>query len=83
MGDCYNGLMARIVTATEAKAKILALLDEVSTGDEVQITKHGHIVARLVPASGPWPAKGSLADVAMSTASDDELFTTGVSWNAQ
>ncbi len=36
------------MTATEVKAKILALLDEVASGDEVEITKHGRVVA-----SGP------------------------------
>ncbi|MDQ6947669.1 MAG: type II toxin-antitoxin system prevent-host-death family antitoxin, partial [Actinomycetota bacterium] len=38
------------MTATEAKAKILALLDEVAAGDEAEITKHGRTLARLVPA---------------------------------
>jgi prevent-host-death family protein len=39
--------MARKVTATEAKATILALLDDVGVGDEVEITKRGRTVARL------------------------------------
>ncbi len=73
--------MVRKVTATEAKAKILALLDEVAAGDEVEITKHGRTVARLVPASGPHSLKGALAGVAMSAAEDEELFTTGAPWN--
>ena len=50
--------MTRTVTATEAKAKILALLDEVAAGDEIEITKHGRVVARLVPAKGPKALKG-------------------------
>lgn len=70
------------MTATEAKAKILTLLDEVEVGDEIQITRHGHVVARLVPASGPESIKGKLNGVAMTAAVDeDELFTTGLSWN--
>jgi len=73
--------VVRKVTATEAKAKILALLDEVAAGDEVEITKHGRTVARLVPASGPHSLKGALAGVAMSAAEDEELFTTGAPWN--
>ena len=28
---------------------ILALLDDVAAGDEVEITKHGRVVAQLVP----------------------------------
>lgn len=77
----YYDLMTRTVTATEAKAKILALLDEVEVGDEVQITRHGHVVARLVPAGGPGAMKGSLTGVTMSAAEDEELFTTGLDWN--
>lgn len=73
--------MSRMLTATEAKAKILALLDEVAAGDEVEITKHGHVVARLVPAGGPESIKGSLVGVAMTTADDEDLFTTGTTWN--
>jgi prevent-host-death family protein len=75
--------MARTLTATEAKAKILSLLDEVAAGEEITITKHGRIVARLVPASGPSSLKGSLVGVAMSTADEDGLFSTGADWNAE
>jgi len=39
--------------ATEVKAKILALLDAVSAGEEEEITKHGRLVARLVSAPSP------------------------------
>jgi prevent-host-death family protein len=72
--------MAKKVTATEAKAKILALLDEVAAGDEVEITKHGRTVARLVPATGSHALKGSLTGVAMTAAQDEDLFTTGEAW---
>ena len=72
--------MLRRLTATEAKARILALLDEVAEGDEVEITKHGRTVARLVPARGPQALKAKLVGVAMSVASDEELFTTGAAW---
>ena len=73
--------MTRKTTATEAKAKILALLDEVAAGDEVEISKHGRVVARLVPAGGPHALKGKLAGVAMSAAEDEQLFSTGAAWN--
>lgn len=79
--DLYNDHMPRTVTATEAKAKILALLDEVAAGEEVQITRHGHVVARVVPAGGPQSIKGTLAGVAMSAVEDEGLFTTGVVWD--
>lgn len=68
------------MTATEAKAKILSLLDQVAGGEEVEITKHGRTVARLVPARGPHALKGSLAGVAMTAGRDEDLFSTGSSW---
>jgi prevent-host-death family protein len=73
--------MTKIVTATEAKATILALLDAVATGEEVEITKHGRSVARLVPATGPNSLRGKLVGVAVTAAEDEEVFTTGAAWN--
>jgi prevent-host-death family protein len=73
--------VTRRLTATEAKAKILALLDEAAAGEEVEITKHGRVVARLVPATGANSLKGSVAGVAMTAAEDDDLFTTGAAWD--
>ncbi|MDQ3544406.1 MAG: type II toxin-antitoxin system prevent-host-death family antitoxin, partial [Actinomycetota bacterium] len=52
------------MTATEVKARILALLDDVAAGDEIEITKHGRTVARLVPAVGPHRLRGKLTGVA-------------------
>ena len=73
--------MIRTMTATEVKAKILALLDSVAAGEEIEITKHGRTVARLVPAAGSQALKGRFKGVAMSAASEEELFTTGASWD--
>jgi prevent-host-death family protein len=73
--------MTTQMTATEVKAKLLAVLDAVAAGDEVEITKHGRTVARLVPATGPSALRGKLAGVAMSAADDEELFSTGAAWD--
>ena len=73
----------RTLTATEAKAKLLALLDDVSAGEEIEITKHGRTVARLVPAKGPHALKGKFAGIAWTTNPDDDLLSTGVRWNAE
>lgn len=43
--------------AFEAKNRFSELLERVSHGVEVTITKHEHPVARLVPASGPAEAE--------------------------
>jgi prevent-host-death family protein len=40
----------RVITATEANRDFSKLLEQVANGDSVNITKHGEIVATLVPA---------------------------------
>jgi prevent-host-death family protein len=74
--------MTRQLTATQAKATLLALLDDVAAGDQIEITKHGHTVARLVPATGPRSLKGRLVGVARTACAEPELFSTGELWNA-
>lgn len=73
--------MSRQMTATELKAGILAVLDEVAGGDEIEITKHGRTVARLVPASGPAALRGRFTGTAMSAAGDEDLFSTKATWD--
>jgi prevent-host-death family protein len=75
--------MVKRVTATDAKARLLALLDEVRSGGEVEITKRGRVVARLVPARGARTLRGALEGLAASAADDEDLFSTGVAWHAQ
>jgi prevent-host-death family protein len=41
--------MTRTVQASEAKARLLQLLDEVEQGETVLITRHGRPIARLEP----------------------------------
>ena len=41
----------RMITATDANRDFSKLLDQVAKGDTVNITKHGEIVATLVPAA--------------------------------
>ncbi|PZR65158.1 MAG: type II toxin-antitoxin system prevent-host-death family antitoxin [Solirubrobacterales bacterium] len=69
------------MTATEAKAKILGLLDDAAAGEEIEITKHGRAVARLVPAAGARSLQGSCEGLAMTAAADDELLSTDAVWN--
>jgi prevent-host-death family protein len=70
------------MTASEIKAKLLAVLDEVADGAEVEITKHGRVIARLVPAGRRPTGAGKLADVARSVVDDEDLFTTGARWES-
>lgn len=78
--DHYYDHMATRTTATDAKARLLALLDRVSSGEEIEITRHGRTVARLVPAAGSSALRGSLASIAATAADDLDLFSTGVEW---
>jgi prevent-host-death family protein len=77
----YADYMTRTVTATEAKATILALLDDAAAGEEVEITKHGRVVARLVPAIGPASLEGSLVGEAKTVDDGDHLLSTGAVWD--
>ena len=40
------------IQATEAKARLAELLRNVERGETMSITRHGKVVAHLVPASG-------------------------------
>jgi len=71
------------MTATQVKASILALLDDVADGDEIEITKHGRVVARLAPATGPHALKGSFSGVATTAADDEDLLSTGAAWDLE
>ena len=72
--------MVTQVTATEAKAKLLSLLDEVEGGAEIEITRRGRPVARLRPARGPHALKGLFAGIARTADPNDDLLSTGVEW---
>ncbi len=74
--------MTRQVTATAAKATILRLLDDAAAGEEIEITKHGRTVARLVPAQGARTLKGSFEGIATMAGEEQELFSTDAPWNA-
>ena len=75
--------MVTQVTATEAKAKLLALLDEVEKGAEIEITRRGKPVARLRPARmSPKASKGMFAGVAWTADPKDDLLSTGVEWES-
>ncbi len=81
--DHYSDHMTKTVTATEAKARILALLDDVEAGEEVEITRHGRLVARIVPARGGKGLRGKYAGLVLTNVDDEELlFSTGEDWTS-
>ena len=75
--------MAKQVTATQLKAKVLALLDDVESGEEIVVTRHGLTIARIIPARGPHAFLGKFEGVVKSTAKDDDLYSTGLRWDIE
>jgi len=73
--------MTSRMTVTHAKAKLLSLIAQVEQGEEIELTRHGRVVARLVPAKGPRSIRGLLRGQAITVASDEELFSTGEEWD--
>jgi prevent-host-death family protein len=72
--------MTRRISANEVRAKFLAILDEVERDEEIEITRHGLTVARLVPAKGPHALRGRSAGLAKTAVDETQLYSTG-SWN--
>ena len=77
----YNGHMAKSMTATAAKASFLRLLDETAAGEEIEITRHGRPVARLVPPSGPSSLKDLFQGCARTTGDEESLIATEEMWD--
>ena len=74
--------MTITMTATDIKATLLAVLDRVATGEEVEITKRGRVVARLVPPHSPHGLRGRFTGQTRTAASDDDLLSTEQTWQA-
>lgn len=72
--------MAKIVTATAAKTNFLRLLDEAAAGEEIQITRHGRPVARLVPPTGARSMEGMFQGLARTAVDEEKLIDTEEMW---
>lgn len=73
--------MRKTVTATTAKATILRLLDEAAAGDEIEITRHGRPVARLVPPVGSRSLEGLFQGRVRTAVDEESLFSTEEMWD--
>lgn len=73
----------RVINATQAKATLLALLDDVADGEEIEITRHGRTIARLVPARSGSSLRGKHIGLAWTVDPDDDLLSTGVRWSVE
>jgi len=72
--------MPRSMTATAAKASFLRLLDEAAAGEEIEITRHGKPVARLVPPTGPRSMEGMFQGLARTAVDEEKLIDTEEMW---
>ena len=71
------------VIASRFKAECLAMLDQVAeTGSSYVITKYGRPVAMLVPLD-EGPASRSTEGSVTVLVDDEELFSTGESWDVE
>jgi prevent-host-death family protein len=77
----YYGHMAKTMSATTAKAAFLRLLDEAAAGEEIEITRHGRPVARLVPPTGGHSLEGLLQGSARTAGDEQDLFATEEMWD--
>jgi len=73
--------MARTMTATAAKTNFLRLLDEAASGEEIEITRHGRPVARLVPPTGARTLKGMFKGQARTAVDEETLISTEEMWD--
>jgi prevent-host-death family protein len=71
----------RKVNATAAKAGFLRLLDEAAAGEEIEITRHGRPVARLVPPTGTRTLEGLFQGRAKTAVDEQELLSTEEMWD--
>ncbi len=79
--DC--SMKKRVVTATELKAKCLALLDGVGRGDTVIVTKRGRPVAILQPVrKDPWKSPKGAWTGKLEIAGDIVNFDSSPLWES-
>jgi prevent-host-death family protein len=69
------------IGAFEAKNKLGALLDRVEGGEEIAITRHGKVVARLIPNAGTIDSEQARAALARIRKRAKELKAGPFNWN--
>lgn len=71
----------KTITATEFKAKCLAILDDLDPQGLV-VLKHGRPVARLIPFN-EGGTSGLIGSMKGKIEVKGDIYSTGVRWNAQ
>lgn len=71
----------REINVSEFRRQCLSLIDQLPR-EGIVITKHGRPVARLTPIrKSPAELIGSVPDMVIDP--NDDLFTTGIKWDAE
>ncbi len=73
-------MVMKDISATQFKARCLALLDEAAAGEEIVVTKHGRPVARVLAADAPSDLRGS---VTFHVDDDALIEPVDVEWAAE
>lgn len=74
--------MTRNISASDFKARCLALLDQVARSrDELVVTKYGRPVAKVVPVDES-PVRSTEDSVTLLADDDEAYFSTGEAWDA-
>jgi prevent-host-death family protein len=81
LSDQYSDHVAKRVNATAAKSNFLRLLGEAAAGEEIEITRHGRPVARLVPPSGTHSLEGLFEGRARTAVDEETLLNTEEMWD--
>ena len=68
------------VGAFEARNGLGALLDRVQAGEEIEITRHGKVVARLVPSRGGIDREQARAAADRIRKRAEQFAGTDLSW---
>ncbi len=69
------------ITVSVFRKKCLALMDHIPD-EGILITRHGHPVAKLVPAGESYlDLMGSIPGLVVDR--NDDLFSPGIEWNAE
>ena len=76
-------MATRTVSATEFKAKCLALLDDVDRGETIMVTKRGRAVAKLEPVkASAWKSLTGTWEGKVEIAGDLDAYDATPLWNA-
>jgi prevent-host-death family protein len=69
------------ISTADAKAKFSELLKRVEAGEEVQVTRHGKVVAKIVPPDDARGAKGLIGAMKGEIWIADDFDELGPEWD--